>query len=135
MLDSNISTYIDKDENVQEVGSGGTVDASTLNGIITGTNGITTALNATGDKVEVKTPYKLNSEVEQLSYGPYKQICEIERMSGSIDGKQIVGGEFRFRDGDSYHSFDGHHISNSSAPISKLLYADGPFGNVKTING
>lgn len=53
MLDSNISTYIDKDGNVKEVGSGGTVDASTLNGVITGTNGITTALNATGDKVEV----------------------------------------------------------------------------------
>ena len=52
MLDSNVSTYIDKDGNVQEVGGGG-VDASTLNGVITGSNGITTALNTAGDKVEV----------------------------------------------------------------------------------
>lgn len=134
MLDSNVSTYIDKDGNVQEVGSGG-VDASTLNGVITGANGITTALNAARDKVEVKTPYNLNSEVEQLSYGPYKQICEIERITGSIDGQTIVGGEFRFRDADSYYSFDGYHVSNSSTPTSKLLYADGPIGNVKTIGG
>lgn len=116
-------------------GGGGTIDADTLNGLLSGGNGIVIDKNTAGDKVEVKTPYKLNSEVEQLSYGPYKQICEIERMSGSIDGKAIVGGEFRFRDGDSYYSFDGYHISNSSAPISKLLYADGPIGNVKTIGG
>lgn len=53
MLDSNVSTYIDKDGNVQEVGSGGTVDADTLNGLLSGGNGIAIAKNAAGDKVEV----------------------------------------------------------------------------------
>lgn len=73
MLDSNVSTYIDKDGNVQEVGSGGTVDASTLNGVITGTNGITTALNTAGDKVEVKIGDKFNvpSNVQFQSTGAY----------------------------------------------------------------
>lgn len=99
MLDSNISTYIDKDGNVQEVGSGGTVDASTLNGVITGTNGITTALNSAGDKVEVKIPNEItisNSQgMAKLSPQTISLFYKPDNVSFLIDG--LADGMYKTR--------------------------------------
>lgn len=89
MLDSNVSTYIDKDGNVQEVGSGGTVDASTLNGVITGTNGITTALNTAGDKVEVGMSLPIVFSAESPGVGSDGTIIQGTYTSGYPSASMI----------------------------------------------
>lgn len=142
MLDSNVSTYIDKDENVQEVGSGGSVDASTLNGVITGTNGITTALNTAGDKVEVKLS-------NNITLGP--QI-PLQGKTGSLNIRTFGGSKpvaitlndngistlFGTPDGNPDTSIniveDGIKYVDSSG-ASEVTYNYLREGNVKTVNG
>ena len=97
MLDSNVSTYIDKDGNVQEVGSGGTIDANTLNGLLSGSNGIAIAKNAAGDKVEVKIPNEItisNSQgMAKLSPQTISLFYKPDNVSFLIDG--LAGGMYK----------------------------------------
>lgn len=138
MLDSNISTYIDKDGNVQEVGSGGTVDASTLNGVITGTNGITTALNTAGDKVEVKLD-------DNIKLGSTQIPIEGRTASLEIVTFPTGGRPYYIRlnnNGIQFQSGNTDLLSLTASAIQLIDIGNGGIskeflhqGNVKTIGG
>ena len=132
MLDSNVSTYIDKDGNVQEVGSGGTVDASTLNGVITGTNGITTALNTAGDKVEVKIGEEFTSTgfIMHASNGKFTTIKPTQIV---VQANDATYQEYIETDGKKIHHYEITGFSQGVPTAVDSVYLHQ--GNVKTLFG
>lgn len=142
MLDSNVSTYIDKDGNVQEVGSGGTIDADTLNGLLSGSNGIEIAKNTAGDKVQVKLS-------NNITLGA---VTPLQGKTGSLNIKTFGGSKpviitlndngistlFGTPDGNPDTSIniveDGIKYVDSSG-ASEVTYNYLREGNVKTVNG
>lgn len=156
MLDSNVSTYIDKDGNVQEVGSGGTIDADTLNGLLSGGNGIEIAKNAAGDRAEVKVAAPLS--LTSPSAGPVISITNnnIPTPAISIDVTNQYGpptsSGLVVNNGTNYVKVGGREIgvgSDSSLKEIRITETDvvcmnsatGGYdyflrqGNVKTVNG
>lgn len=119
---------------------GATIDADTLNGLLSGSNGIAIAKNATGEKIEIKTPIKINETI--ISSFQQRESVTVEFMPVPGDSTSQVGyTDYKFYKGSSgnnqgFYSFKGFYLGNDDGePISKLLYVDGPLGNVKTLFG
>lgn len=72
------------------ISGGGTIDADTLNGLLSGSNGIAIAKNAAGDKVEVKIPDEItisNSQgMAKLSPQTISLFYSPDNVSFLIDG-------------------------------------------------
>lgn len=149
MLDSNVSTYIDKDGNVQEVGSGGTVDADALIALLSGGNGIAIAKNAAGDKVEAKLAIPETGPISLTNNNTPTPAISIDVTSpyGPPTSSGLV-----VNNGTNYVKVGGREIGVGNESSSKEIRitdtdvvcmnsATGDYdyflrqGNVKTING
>lgn len=138
MLDTNVSTYINDEGSVEKVG-GGKVDAAAVGAVLEGQKGITTSVSASGDKVQISAPIytvvdESESTVGNSTYKSYVVNFAAANSSGPTTRWRFYDREVD-RSYGSYYSFDGYHMSGASEAISKILYYDGPDGNVKTING
>lgn len=81
------------------ISGGGTIDADTLNGLLSGSNGIAIAKNAAGDKVEVKIPDEItisNSQgMAKLSPQTISLFYKPDNVSFLIDG--LADGMYKTR--------------------------------------
>lgn len=113
---------------------GGTIDADTLNGLLSGSNGIAIAKNAAGDKVNIKGAIPITVQFTQLTetIGKYTVTLrpDVDMPTGPYADWKFVCDYI-----DSYYDFIGFHLQGASEATSKLLYAEGPFNNVKTLFG
>ena len=111
-----------------------TVDVDSLNGLLSGSNGIEIAKNTTGDKVNIKGAIPITVQFTKLTetIGQYTVTL---RPNVDIPTGPYSDWKFVCDNTDSYYDFIGFHLNGASEATSKLLYAEGPNGNVKTING
>lgn len=81
------------------ISGGGTIDADTLNGLLSGSNGIVIAKNAAGDKVEVKIPNEItisNSQgMARLSPQTISLFYNPDNVGFLIDG--LADGMYKIR--------------------------------------
>lgn len=81
------------------ISGGGTIDADTLNGLLSGSNGIAIAKNTAGDKVEVKIPNEItisNSQgMAKLSPQTISLFYKPDNVSFLIDG--LADGMYKTR--------------------------------------
>lgn len=130
-LGTNLSFGTNGEVNAQ---GGSSVDADTLNGLLTGSNGITTAKNTAGDKVVVKSPIPIDVYFVQLTdtIGQYTVTFkpDVDMPSGPYTAWKFI-----CDNQNSYYDFDGFHLSGASETTSKILFYDGPLSNVKTLFG
>ena len=114
--------------------SGGTIDADTLIALLTGSNGIGIAKNAAGDKVNIKGAIPITVQFTQLTetIGQYTVTLkpDVDMPTGPYADWKFICDYV-----DSYYDFIGFHLQGASEATSKLLYAEGPFNNVKTLFG
>lgn len=114
--------------------SGGTIDADTLIALLTGSNGIGIAKNAAGDKVNIKGAIPITVQFTQLTetIGQYTVTLrpDVDMPTGPYANWKFVCDYI-----DSYYDFIGFHPNGASEATSKLLYAEGPSNNVKTLFG
>ena len=112
--------------------NGGTVDVDTLIALLTGSNGIGIAKNAAGDKVNIKGAIPITVQFTQLTetIGQYTVTLrpDVDMPTGPYANWKFVCDYV-----DSYYDFIGFHLNGTSEATSKLLYAEGPFNNVKTL--
>ena len=131
---------------------GATIDADTLNGLLSGSNGIAIAKNAAGDKVEAKLaipetrPISLTNNnvprpaisIEVANGGPpaYGGI-QLSNVSDSNNGVRLGPRQILATNGISGLTFDANGITSRyhGNEVGHGLISGGPDGNVKTING
>ena len=101
---------------------------------LTGSNGIEVAKNAAGDKVNIKGAIPITVQFTQLTetIGQYTVTL---RPNIDIPSGPYADWKFVCDNSNSYYDFIGFHLQGASEATSKLLYAEGPFGNVKTLFG
>ena len=101
---------------------------------LTGSNGIEIAKNAAGDKVNIKGAIPITVQFTQLTetIGQYTVTL---RPNIDIPSGPYADWKFVCDNTNSYYDFIGFHLNGASEATSKLLYAEGPFGNVKTLFG
>lgn len=101
---------------------------------LTGSNGIEIVKNAAGDKVNIKGAIPIAVQFTQLTetIGQYTVT-----LKPAVDMPTGPYADWKFvcDNGDSYYDFIGFHLNGASEATSKLLYAEGPYGNVKTLFG
>lgn len=99
---------------------------------LTGSNGIDIAKNAAGDKVNIKGAIPITVQFTQLTetIGQYTVT-----LRPNVDMPSGPYAEWKFvcDNSNSYYDFIGFHLNGASEATSKLLYAEGPLGNVKTL--
>lgn len=110
------------------------VDADTLNGLLTGSNGISIAKNTAGDKVNIKGAIPITVQFTQLT-GTIGQYTVTLRPDVDMATGPYADWKFVCDSLDSYYDFIGFHLNGASEATSKLLYAEGPSNNVKTLFG
>lgn len=131
------------------------LNATTLNGLLTGSNGISTALNSAGDKVEAKLAIPETGPITLAStHVPRPAILiNVEQggppHAGGISCSREVGGETTYVGPAGIMIDDGAYVlsinnTNDSfiaytdihgMPLGQALIGGGPKGNVKTIAG
>lgn len=129
-----------------------TLDVDSLNGLLSGGNGIETAKNTAGDKVEVKLaipetrPISLTNNnvprpaisIEVANGGPpaYGGI-QISNVSDSNNTVQLGPRQVLVKSNESSLSFDGNGITSlhHGNEVGHGLISGGPNGNVKTLFG
>lgn len=116
------------------------IGVDTIYGYLQGTNGISIAKTQAGDKVEVKTPIKINETI--ISSFQQRETATVEFMPVPRDStSRVVYTDYKFYKGSSesnqgFYNFKGFYLGDDdTTPISNLLYTGGPLGNVKTIGG
>lgn len=113
---------------------GDTIDVDSLNGLLSGSNGIEIAKNTTGDKVNIKGAIPITVQFTKLTetVGQYTVT-----LKPAVDIPTGPHSDWKFicDHTGSYYDFIGFHLYGASEATSKLLYADGPLGNVKTLFG
>ena len=122
---------------------GGNRDATfKLNVPIIGDNGITIEKQANAPRVIVKTPIKIEETITTPTPNTTVQNATVEFTPIPSDSAfNVSDTTYKFYKGSTgqdqgFYTFEGYYISHSvTEPTSKLLYYDGPLGNVKTING
>lgn len=109
---------------------------------ILGDNGITIEKELNAQKVVVKTPIKIEETITTPTPNPTVQNATVEFTPIPSDSAYgVYDTTYKFYNGSTnqdqgFYTFKGYHASNNATtPTSKLLYYDGPLGNVKTING
>ena len=109
---------------------------------ILGDNGITIEKELNAQKVVVKTPIKIEETIITPTPNPTVQNATVEFTPIPSDsGYQVYNTTYKFYIGstdqdEGFYTFEGYYISHSvTEPTSKLLYYDGPLGNVKTLFG
>ena len=107
---------------------------------ILGDNGITIEKELNAQKVVVKTPIKINQTITTPTPNPTVQNATVEFTPIPSDSAYgVYDTTYKFYKGSTnqdqgFYTFDGYYISHSvTEPTSKLLYYDGPLGNVKTL--
>ena len=111
-----------------------TMDVDSLNGLLSGSNGIEIAKNTTGDKVNIKGAIPITVQFTKLTetIGQYTVTL---RPNIDIPTGPYADWKFVCDNVGSYYDFIGFHLNGASEATSKILYAEGPNGNVKTILG
>lgn len=109
---------------------------------IIGDNGITIEKQANAQMVVVKTPIKIDEAITTPTPNPTVQNATVEFTPIPSDSAfDVYDTTYKFYKGSTnqdqgFYTFEGYHISHSvTEPTSKLLYYDGPLGNVKTLFG
>lgn len=106
------------------ISGGGTIDADTLNGLLSGSNGITIAKNATGDKVEVKIPNEIfisNSQgIAKLSPQTISLLYKPDNVSFLIDG--LADGMYKTRGSEQQWYL---HQGNVKTVLGQSIYGSG----------
>lgn len=109
---------------------------------IIGDNGITIEKQLNAPRVLVKTPIKIEEAITTPTPNPTVQNATVEFTPIPSDSAfGVYDTTYKFYKGSTnqdqgFYAFDGYYISHSvTEPTSKLLYWDGPLGNVKTILG
>ncbi len=101
---------------------------------LTGSNGISIVKNTAGDKVNIKGAIPITVQFTQLTetIGQYTVTLkpDVDMPTGPYANWKFVCDYI-----DSYYDFIGFHLSGASEATSKLLYAEGPSNNVKTLFG
>jgi hypothetical protein len=136
-------------------GDSATIDANTLNGLLSGSNGIAIAKNAAGDKVEAKLAIPETGPITLAStHVPRPAILiNVEQggppHAGGISCSREVGGETTYVGPAGIMIDDGAYVlsinnTNDSfiaytdihgMPLGDVLMGGGPKGNVKTLFG
>lgn len=136
-------------------GGGGTIDADTLNGLLSGSNGIAIAKNTAGDKVEVKLEIPETGPITLASTQVPRPaiLINVEQggppHAGGISCSREVGGETTYVGPAGIMIDDGAYVlsinnANDSfiaytdihgMPLGDVLIGGGPKGNVKTLFG
>lgn len=109
---------------------------------ILGDNGITIEKQLNAQRVVVKTPIKIEETIITPTPNPTVQNATVEFTPIPSDSAyQVYDTTYKFYKGSTnqdqgFYTFEGYYISHSvTEPTSKLLYYDGPMGNVKTLFG
>lgn len=114
------------------ISGGGTIDADTLNRLLSGSNGIDIAKNTAGDKVEVKIGEEFTSTgfIMHASNGKYTTIKPTQIVVQANDAKYQ---EYIETDGKKIHHYEitGFNQGVPTAVDSVYLHQD----NVKTLFG
>lgn len=130
-LGTNLSFGTNGEVNAQ---GGSSVDADTLSNLLAGSNGIGIAKNAAGDKVNIKGAIPITVQFTQLTetIGQYTVTLkpDVDMPTGPYANWKFVCDYIN-----SYYDFIGFHLQGASEATSKLLYAEGPSNNVKTLFG
>ena len=114
------------------ISGGGTIDADTLNGLLSGSNGIAIDKNVTGDKVEVKIAEEFLSEgfIMHASNGKSTTVAPTQI---SVDAADASYAEYIEIDGKKIHHYEITGFSQGQPTAVDSVYLHQ--GNVKTVDG
>ena len=114
------------------ISGGGTIDADTLNGLLSGSNGIVIVKNTAGDKVEVKIGEEFISTgfIMHALNGKYTTIKPTEIV---VEANDAAYQEYIETDGKKIHHYEITSFNQGVPAVVDSVYLHQ--GNVKTING
>lgn len=134
------------------ISGGGTIDADTLNGLLSGSNGIAIAKNTAGDKVEAKLAIPETGPISLANNNVPRPAISIEvanggppafggiQISSAADSNKVVQlgpRQILATNGTSELTFDATGIISryNGNEVGHGLISGGPNGNVKTLFG
>lgn len=114
------------------ISGGGTIDADTLNGLLSGSNGIAIAKNTAGDKVEVKIGEEFTSTGFTM-HGSNGKSTTIKPTQIVVQANDATYQEYIETDGKKIHHYEITGFNQGTPTVVDSVYLHQ--GNVKTLFG